>query len=78
MLFRSNESHLQVFHSGTKTLADGAVLTSGGRVLSIVGQEEDFNKTFKLIYQSIQGINFKGMHYRRDIGYQVRNNLDTL
>ncbi len=62
----------QIFDSGTSFSENGEVLTDGGRVLSIVCQEEDFDKVFEKAYRNIKEINFEGMYYRRDIGHQVR------
>ena len=49
------------------------IITSGGRVLSVVAQGESFDKAFDLAYSNLKKINFNGMHFREDIGYQVRN-----
>ena len=68
-----SNSSLQVFHAGTKIDQFNNIITSGGRVLSVVAQGESFDKAFELAYDSLKKINFNGMHFRRDIGYQVRN-----
>ena len=65
----------QIFDSGTSLGNDGETLTAGGRVLSIVCQDEDFDKVFEKAYRNIKKINFEGMFYRKDIGYQVRKNF---
>ena len=70
--FESNDS-LQVFHAGTTTDKYNNIVVSGGRVLSVVAQGEDFSKSFDLAYKSLNKIKFDGMHFRKDIGYQVRN-----
>ena len=49
------------------------IITSGGRVLSVVAQGENFDKAFKLAYDKLEQINFDGMQFRKDIGYQIRN-----
>ncbi len=72
MRVESNSS-LQVFHAGTTIDEFGNIITSGGRVLSIVAQSENFDKAFELAYSNLKGISFDGMHFRKDIGYQVRN-----
>jgi len=64
----------QIFDSGTRLSKDGVVVTDGGRVLSLVCQEQDFDKVFEKAYRNIKKINFEGMFYRNDIGYQVRTN----
>ncbi len=68
-----SSSSLQVFHSGTTIDEYNNIITSGGRVLSIVAQGESFDKAFALAYKKLEQINFDGMHYRKDIGYQVRD-----
>ena len=68
-----SNSSLQVFHAGTKIDKSGNIVTSGGRVLSIVAQGESFDKAFELAYENLKKIDFDGMHFRSDIGYQVRN-----
>tara|TARA_Y100001968_G_C19416184_1_gene749140 strand:+ start:666 stop:2018 length:1353 start_codon:yes stop_codon:yes gene_type:complete len=63
---------LQIFHAGSQ-LVNGVLITSGGRILSLVAQGKDFDQAFNNIYNEIKNINIKGMQYRSDIGYQVRN-----
>ncbi len=63
---------IQLFHAGTKCTEDNKISTSGGRVLSVVAQGENFDIAFKNAYQGLNEIHFDGIHYRRDIGYQVR------
>ncbi len=71
------QENIQFFHSGTKVVNE-KLITSGGRVLSIVAQGKDFNESFHKAYLAINAINFKGMHYREDIGYQVRENKNFI
>ncbi len=68
-----SNSSIQVFHAGTTIDKFGNIITSGGRVLSIVAQAENFDKAFELAYANLKEINFNDMHFRQDIGYQVRN-----
>ena len=68
-----SNSSLQVFHAGTTIDEFGNIITSGGRVLSIVAQGKNFDKAFESAYSKLKGISFNGMHFRKDIGYQVRN-----
>ena len=65
-------SSIQIFHSGTTIDKSGNIFTSGGRVISLVSQGKNFENAFDLAYSSLKKISFDGMHYRRDIGYQVR------
>ena len=68
-----SNSSLQVFHAGTTIDQFDNIITSGGRVLSVVAQGDSFDKAFQLAYDRLKQINFDGMHFRKDIGYQVRN-----
>jgi phosphoribosylamine--glycine ligase len=62
----------QLFHAGTRRRADGQCETSGGRVIALVAQAEDFDTAFARAYAGLEQVGFAGMHYRRDIGHQVR------
>jgi len=56
-----------VFHAGT-AVSGGKVVTSGGRVLGVCASEPTLEATMTKIYESIQEIDFEGMHFRKDIG----------
>jgi len=58
------------FHAGTK-LQDGKVVTSGGRVLCIVGLSDTVRGAQQKAYEAINHIQFDGMQYRKDIGYRA-------
>jgi phosphoribosylamine--glycine ligase len=58
---------LIVFHAGTKPGDNGEVLTSGGRVLTVVALGKDLEDAREKVYANISRINFKGAHYRTDI-----------
>ena len=68
-----SNSSLQVFHAGTTVDKSDNIITSGGRVLSVVAQGESFDEAFYLAYSNLKKIKFDGIQYRSDIGYQVRN-----
>ena len=65
----------QIFDSGTSLGSNGELITDGGRVLSIVCQDKDFDMVFQKVYENLKEINFEGMYFRRDIGHQVRKNF---
>ncbi len=65
----------QIFDSGTSLSKNGELLTDGGRVLSIVCQDKDFDMVFEKAYKNLKEINFDGIYYRSDIGHQVRKNF---
>ena len=56
-----------VFHAGTRQ--DGAeVVTSGGRVLMVVGQGATVEEAREHAYRNVERVHFPGAYYRRDIG----------
>ena len=57
-----------VFHAGTRRDASGAVVTDGGRVLTVVAPGETLAAARKSAYGAVDRIHFDGMHVRRDIG----------
>ena len=65
----------QIFDSGTCFSDNGGLLTDGGRVLSIVCQDENFDLAFEKTYKTLKEINFDGIYFRKDIGHQVRRNF---
>ena len=70
-----DSSDCQIFDSGTSLSKNGELLTDGGRVLSIVCQDIDFDMVFKKAYKNLKEINFDGIYFRKDIGHQVRKNF---
>jgi len=65
----------QIFDSGTSFSESGKLLTAGGRVLSIVCQDKDFDRVFEKAYNNLKEIHFEGIYFRNDIGHQVRKNF---
>jgi phosphoribosylamine--glycine ligase len=70
----ASDPGVQVFHAGTR-LQDGKLVTAGGRVLNVVALGKDFAEARGLAYQSVEMIDFEGMHYRRDIGHRAAAEL---
>ncbi|CAG2143383.1 phosphoribosylamine--glycine ligase [Cupriavidus numazuensis] len=58
------------FHAGT-TLKDGTLLTTGGRVLCVVGLADTVKAAQRAAYAAVEQIQFDGMQYRTDIGYRA-------
>ncbi|MDO5627136.1 MAG: phosphoribosylamine--glycine ligase [Mobilicoccus sp.] len=54
-------------HAGTRRSADGLV-TSGGRVLSVVATGSDLAEARRRAYDGVAGISISGSQHRRDIG----------
>ena len=60
-----------VFHAGTKSVPDGGVVTSGGRVLSVSSYGDSIADALAKSYESISKIDFADSYYRRDIGQDL-------
>jgi phosphoribosylamine--glycine ligase len=63
----SLDKDIMVFHAGTR-LDSGRVVTSGGRVLSVVATGQTLNEAREKVYNNITRISFEGCHHRKDIG----------
>lgn len=61
-----------VFHAGTK-MADGQLVTAGGRVLGVVACGKDIVGAQKAAYAAVEQIHFPEVHYRKDIAWRAIN-----
>lgn len=68
----------KVLHAGTKHSAEGKVVTSGGRVLSILGQGNSLKEAMAEAYGLVSQISFDGMQYRKDIGAKAFKHLQQV
>lgn len=59
-----------VFHAGTKE-SEGKVVTSGGRVLAVTSWGTTMKEALELSYRNAGLINFEGIFYRNDIGFDL-------
>ena len=59
-----------VFHAGT-TQKQGKTLTNGGRVLAVTSYGKDYKAALSQTYSQIDKINFDGIYFRRDIGFDL-------
>jgi phosphoribosylamine--glycine ligase len=59
-----------VFHAGT-TVREKKTFTIGGRVLAVTSYGEGYKSALKQSYEQIQKINFDGMYFRGDIGFDL-------
>jgi len=59
-----------VFHAGTQ-MDEGTVKTSGGRVLAVTSFGKDHNEALEQSYKALGKINFQGMYYRKDLGFDL-------
>lgn len=63
----------KVFHAGTVANEQGEILTSGGRVLCVVGLGDNVATAKAKAYQALEQVYFDGMQYRRDIADKAIN-----
>lgn len=59
-----------VFHAGTR-LAEGRLLSAGGRVLAVTAIGRDLPQAAARAYQRADAISFQGRSLRRDIGWRA-------
>ncbi|MEZ0350073.1 phosphoribosylamine--glycine ligase [Mycobacterium sp. pR1184] len=61
-----------VLHAGTARRDDGAIVSSGGRVLSVVGTGADLTGARAAAYRILDSIRLPGSHFRTDIGLSAQ------
>jgi phosphoribosylamine--glycine ligase len=59
---------VHVVHAGTARDADGAVVSSGGRVLCVTAVGADLGEARSRAYAGVAAISLDGSHHRTDIG----------
>ena len=57
-----------VLHAGTARRPDGAIVSAGGRVLSVVGTGPDLPEARAAAYRVMSSVRLPGSHFRSDIG----------
>ncbi len=67
-----------VFHAGTRLDNEGKLLTSGGRVLCVVGLADTMRMAQKTAYDIVEAIHFEGVQYRHDIGWRALRPYKTV
>ncbi len=60
--------NVTVYHAGDKLAEDGALVTSGGRVLGVTAAAADLKAALRDAYAAADTIHFDGAYMRRDIG----------
>lgn len=60
-----------VFHAGT-SIENGAVVTSGGRVLAISSYGETKDEALAKSFKNASVVSFSGKNYRKDIGFDLQ------
>lgn len=69
-LAEAEAMNCKVFHAGTATRGD-EVLTSGGRVLCVVGLGDSVAEAQKTAYGAVNNIRWTNAYFRKDIGYRA-------
>lgn len=65
-----------VFHAGTKIDPQtGNAVSSGGRVLAVTSIGANMNNALGKSYRNIRHIDFDGKYYRKDIGFDLREDV---
>jgi phosphoribosylamine--glycine ligase len=63
----AEKAGVRVLHAGT-AVKDGALVTAGGRVLTVVARGTEYEDAITRAYAGVDLLRFDGMQYRRDIG----------
>lgn len=61
---------VEIFHAGT-ALADGALVSAGGRVLDVCALGADLVEALQRAYTAVQLVDWPGKAFRQDIGRRV-------
>ena len=61
------DKDIVVFQAGTKLGPNGQILTSGGRVLTVMARGKSLAEAREKVYANVPRIHFEGCHYRQDI-----------
>jgi phosphoribosylamine--glycine ligase len=56
-----------ILHAGTRVADDGAVVSAGGRVLSVVATGSDLTSARRAAYELVDRVHLRGSHHRTDI-----------
>jgi len=62
------DDDIMVFHAGTSLDSEGKIITSGGRVLTVVAMGATLSEAREKVYDNVQRIKFKDCYNRKDIG----------
>jgi len=61
------EDGIMYYHAGTDHNKQGALVTSGGRVLGVCAKADTVENARERAYNAVKGVKFHGAHYRTDI-----------
>ncbi|PSL55119.1 phosphoribosylamine--glycine ligase [Saccharothrix carnea] len=67
-----------VLHAGTRRREDGAVVSTGGRVLSVVGTGPTLSAARTDAYHRLEAVHLTGSHHRTDIALRAANGEITV
>lgn len=76
MKVESPPAGINIFHAGTKQSSDGALQTSGGRVIAATATADSLKSAVAKAYEGVKLIQFDGMYYRKDIAHRAFRNRD--
>ena len=65
-----------IFHAGTKQEKD-SIVTNGGRVLCVTSYGKNIEEAASKSLDQLSAIDFDGIYYRDDIGYEFITRMDT-
>jgi len=61
------DNDILVFHAGTRAGSGDEIITSGGRVLTVVATGKTISEARTKVYSNLPRIHFEGCYYRKDI-----------
>eukprot|EP01147_Barroeca_monosierra_P009993 gene9993-2168_t len=70
-------TNVQIFHAGIKK-EEERLVTSGGRVLSVVTKATSLSEAVSFAYNAVAHIQFTGMQFRHDIGHHALKNKSEM
>jgi phosphoribosylamine--glycine ligase len=68
--FETLDDDILIFHAGSK-INKSDIVTSGGRVLTVVGRGTSISDARKSVYANINRISFRESFYRHDIAARI-------
>lgn len=72
VMLPEHDSDALVFQAGTTRTADGTLVSSGGRVLSVTGVASAFEDAARKSREHAARVRLNGAHFRSDIGWRER------
>jgi phosphoribosylamine---glycine ligase len=75
-LFDADDDSCKVFHAGT-AIDDDRIVTSGGRVLCVVGLGGNVGEARDRAYAGVDRIRWSDAYFRKDIGHRAINRNST-